>query len=123
VEALANSLLCEVFDLVFGTSTGSIIAALIALGYKVEEIEHIYFTLIPTIMQRRFSSGRTKALKVEARKLFEAQTFSAFKMPIGIVCTNYGFERPMVFKYSVQQSHGRASTFKPGFGCTIADVR
>ncbi len=73
-------------------------------------------------MQHRFSSGRTKALKAEARKLFETQTFSAFKMPIGIVCTNYDFERPMVFKYSVQQSHGRASTFKPGFGCTIADA-
>ncbi|MGC2223995.1 MAG: hypothetical protein WA624_17425 [Methylocella sp.] len=52
-------------------------------------------------MQHRFSSGRTKALKAEARKLFETQTFSAFKMPIGIVCTNYDFERPMVFKYSV----------------------
>jgi predicted patatin/cPLA2 family phospholipase len=122
VEALANAPLCEVFDLVFGTSTGSIIAALTALGYKVEEIERLYFTIIPTIMQHRFSSGRTKALKAEARKLFETRTFSAFKMPIGIVCTNYDFERPMVFKYSVQQSHGRASTFKPGFGCTIADA-
>jgi predicted acylesterase/phospholipase RssA len=28
----------------------------------------------------------------------------------------------MIFKYSVQQSHGRAATFKPGFGCTIAEA-
>ena len=122
VEALANAPLCEVFDLIFGTSTGSIIAALIALGYRIEAIEELYFTIIPKIMQHRLSSGRTKALKAQAEELFAEQTFSAFKMPIGIVCTNYDFERPMIFKYSVQQSHGRAATFKPGFGCTIAEA-
>ena len=51
VEAIANAALCEVFDLVFGTSTGSIIAALIALGYRVEEIESLYFTL--SVMRQR----------------------------------------------------------------------
>ena len=122
VEALAGRPLCEVFDLVFGTSTGSIIAALIALGYQTSEIEKLYFDLIPGIMRHRFSHGRTVALRREAEKLFQDQTFTAFKMPIGIVCTNHGFERPMIFKYSVEQSHGRAATFKPGFGCTIADA-
>ena len=122
VEAMANAPLCEVFDLIFGTSTGSIIAALIALGYRIEEIESLYFTLIPKIMKHRFSRGRTEALKAEAEKLFIDQDFSAFKTLIGIVCTNYDFERPMVFKNSVQQSHGRAATFKPGFGCTIAEA-
>lgn len=122
VEAIADAPLCEVFDLVFGTSTGSIIAALIALGYRIEEIEKLYFTIIPKIMRHHFSGGRTRALKEEAEKLFKKQDFSAFKIPIGIVCTNHGFERPMVFKNSVQQSHGRAATFKPGFGCTIAEA-
>ena len=122
VEAIANAPLCEVFDLVFGTSTGAIIAALIALGYKIEEIENLYFTLIPKIMKNRSSRGRTEALKAEGEKLFGDQDFSAFKTLIGIVCTNYDFERPMVFKNSVQQSHGRAATFKPGFGCTIAEA-
>lgn len=122
VEALAGAPLCEVFDLVFGTSTGSIIATLIAMGYRIEKIEELYFSLIPNIMRNRFSCSRTRALKAEAAKLFKDQTFSAFKMPIGIVCTNYGFERPMIFKNSVQQSHGRAATFKPGFGCTIAEA-
>jgi predicted acylesterase/phospholipase RssA len=122
VEAAAGAPLYQVFDLVFGTSTGSIIAALIALGYKIQEIEDLYFTLIPNIMKHRFSAGRTEALKKEAKDLFKDQTFSAFKMPVGIVCTNHGFERPMIFKNSVQQSHGRAATFKPGFGCTIAQA-
>jgi predicted patatin/cPLA2 family phospholipase len=122
VEALANAPLCEVFDLIFGTSTGAIIAALIALGYRITDIEALYFRVLPSIMQHRFRRGRTKALKAEAEKLFARQDFSAFKIPIGIVCTNHDFERPMVFKYSVQQSHGRAATFKPGFGCTIAEA-
>src|SRR5437763_15913580 len=65
VEAIANVPLCEVFDLVFGTSTGAIIAALIGLGYRIEEIENLYFTLIPKIMKNRSSSGRTEALKAE----------------------------------------------------------
>lgn len=122
VEAVADAPLCEVFDLIFGTSTGSIIAALIALGYRIKEIENLYFTLIPNIMKHRSSRGRTKALKAEAEKIFIDQDFSAFKTLIGIVCTNHDFERPMVFKNSVQQSHGRPATFKPGFGCTIAEA-
>jgi patatin-like phospholipase/acyl hydrolase len=122
VEAAAGVPLCQVFDLVFGTSTGAIIAALIALGYKIEEIEKLYFDLIPRIMGCWFSWGRTRALKAEAKELFKEQTFADFKMPIGIVCTNNNFERPMIFKNSMQQSHGRAATFKPGFGCTIAEA-
>jgi len=122
VEAIANAPLCTVFDLVFGTSTGAIIAALIALGKSIADIETLYFTLIPNVMTRRFSRGRTKALKAEAANLFGNQDFSTFKMPIGIVCTNHGFERPMVFKCSVQPAHGRIATFKPGFGCTIAEA-
>ena len=122
VEAMANAPLYEVFDLVFGTSTGSVIAALVALGYSINDIEQLYFSLIPKIMSYRISAMRSKALREEAKRIFGSRDFSAFKMPIGIVCTNYDFERPMVFKHSVLQSHGRAATFKPGFGCTIAEV-
>jgi patatin-like phospholipase/acyl hydrolase len=38
IEAMVGRPLCEVFALVYGTSTGAIIAALIALGKSVEEI-------------------------------------------------------------------------------------
>jgi len=37
--------LCDYFDLIGGTSTGSIIATCLALGWKVEEIKEKYFAL------------------------------------------------------------------------------
>jgi patatin-like phospholipase/acyl hydrolase len=40
-----NLLLCDYFDLVGGTSTGSIIAAGLARGMTVEEIKKLYYGL------------------------------------------------------------------------------
>lgn len=37
------------FDLVFGTSTGAIIAALVALGYEVDAIHGLYKEHVPRI--------------------------------------------------------------------------
>jgi len=122
VEALVGKPLCEYFDLVFGTSTGAIITALIGLGYKTEEIERLYLELIPAVMKHRTKRGRTKALEAAATRVFGDKTFSDLKIDTGIVATNYEFERPMVFKQSVRQAHGGKSTFEPGFGCTIADA-
>src|SRR5262249_53659728 len=34
----------------------------------------------------------------------------------------HDLERPLVFKNSAKQAHGRHATFLPGFGCTIADA-
>jgi patatin-like phospholipase/acyl hydrolase len=42
IEALVGCPLCEKFDLIYGTSTGAIIAALIGLGKSVAEIEALY---------------------------------------------------------------------------------
>ena len=44
------------------------------------------------------------------------------KTGVGIVATKWVIERPMIFKASVAQAHGRIGTFSPGFGCTIADA-
>ncbi len=122
VEAICNRPLCEVFDLIYGTSTGAIIAALIALGYRTKEIEKIYFEVIPCIMSKKSKGGRTRALQIQAKKLFGDRKFSECKTHIGVVCTNYDFERPMIFKKSVGQAHGSFATFHPGFGSTIADA-
>lgn len=42
IEGLIGCRLCEKFDLVFGTSTGAIIASMIALGMTVDEIHTNY---------------------------------------------------------------------------------
>src|ERR1700733_12704451 len=47
IEALVGRPLCESFDLIFGTSTGGIIAALLALGYGVDEIHKLYKEHVP----------------------------------------------------------------------------
>src|SRR5438128_12038925 len=63
VEAmLKGKLLCDQFDLIFGTSTGAIIAALLSLGYKVGDIHSLYRQHVPTVMKNNTSGGRTKAL-------------------------------------------------------------
>ncbi len=42
------------------------------------------------------------------------------KTGIGVVVTKWVIEKPMIFKGSVAQAHGRTGTFVPGFGATIA---
>jgi patatin-like phospholipase/acyl hydrolase len=44
---LGGRSLCEQFDLIFGTSTGAIIASLLALGKSVAEIRELYKTHVP----------------------------------------------------------------------------
>src|SRR2546429_1432380 len=62
IEAMMKCPLYKRFDLVFGTSTGAIIAALIALGYAVDEIHELYKEHVPTIMSCKTRAGRTAAL-------------------------------------------------------------
>lgn len=114
--------LFEKFELVFGTSTGAIIAALIALGRSTAEIRALYKKHVPTVMQPKNAKAKSAALAKLAKEIFPTETFKDVKTGIGIVATRWDFERPMIFKGSVTQAHGQASTFVPGFGCTIADA-
>jgi len=114
--------LCERFDLIFGTSTGAIIAALLALGYKVDDIHRLYKEHVPVIMGRRTARGKSEALAHLTKTVFGDRSFTEVKTGVGIVATRWQFEKPMIFKSSVAQAHGRYSTFVPGFGCTIADA-
>ena len=114
--------LCERFDLVFGTSTGAIIAALIALGYKVDDIYALYKEYVPTIMKRWTKRGKSAALANLAQQVFADKKFEDVKTAIGIVATRWMEERPMIFKASVAQAHGRQGTFAPGFGVLIGDA-
>ncbi|CAJ3721298.1 putative patatin-like phospholipase [Burkholderia pseudomallei] len=110
------------FDLVYGTSTGAIIASLIALGYKVDEIHDLYRAHVPTIMSKSGARKKTAALAYLANEVFGSKSFSEFKIDIGIVTTRWLTEKPMIFKANPSHAHGRKATFTPGFGVCIADA-
>jgi predicted acylesterase/phospholipase RssA len=122
IEGLIGCPLHERFDLVFGTSTGGIIGALIALGYRVEEIHELYKTHVPTVMKKKSAEEKSSALAVLAREIFGERKFDAMKTAVGIVATKWMLETPMIFKASAVQAFGRIGTFSPGFGCTIGDA-
>lgn len=122
IEAMIGGPLCERFNLIFGTSTGAIIAALLALGHTVNDIHALYKEHVPAIMRRRTAGGKSEALAHLAKTVFGDRTFTDGKTGVGIVATRWDFEKPMIFKGSVAQVHGRHSTFVPGFGLTFADV-
>ncbi|HTT20675.1 MAG TPA: patatin-like phospholipase family protein [Candidatus Sulfotelmatobacter sp.] len=122
IEAMLGGPLCEHFDLVFGTSTGAIIAALLCLGYSVSDVHDLYKKHVPTVMGHHTSHGRSKALAELTNAVFGKSDFTCVKTGIGIVSTRWQLERPMIFKGDVSQAHGRTATFVPGFGCTIADA-
>lgn len=122
VEAAAGKPLCEVFDLVFGTSTGSIIASLIALGKSVDEIHDLYKTHVPTIMKPKAPAAKTQALAALAKTVYEDQGFEAVKTGIGVVTCRWQDETPMIFKANHAQAQGRKATFVPGFGVPIREA-
>ena len=119
IEAMTGNPLCETFQYVYGTSTGSIIAALIGLGYSVEEMEKLYYKMIPKIMTPVLAGMKSIVLDKELTTIFKDLDFTAFKTGMGIVATNINDEKPLVFKSSVNQAYQLKSTFAPGFGCTI----
>ena len=122
IEAMIGCPLHQKFDLVFGTSTGAIIASLIALGHTVDSILNLYRKHVPTVMSQKTAPARSQALKNLASEIFSDATFSDVKTGIGIVTAKWLTERPMIFKGSVAQAHGRVGTFVPGFGVSIADA-
>jgi patatin-like phospholipase/acyl hydrolase len=122
IEAMVGCPLHQKFDLVFGTSTGAIIASLIALGHNVDSILQLYRKHVPTVMSQKTAPARSKALKNLASDVFGNTAFDDVKTGIGIVSAKWLTERPMIFKGSVAQAHGRVGTFVPGFGVSIADA-
>lgn len=122
IEGLVGTRLHEKFDLIFGTSTGAIIAAMLALGYSVDEIHELYKKHVVSVMALKAPAEKSARLKVLADEVFGDKKFDTVKTAIGIVATKWHNDRPMVFKASKEQAHGQIGTFHPGFGCTIADA-
>lgn len=122
VEALVDMPLCEKFDLIYGTSTGAIIAALLGLGKTVDEIESLYRLRVVEVMGELLPHKKTAALEALAAEVFGDTRFDAFKTDMGIVGTRWEDDRPMIFKTNPGQAFTGSSSFEPGFGCTIADA-
>jgi len=122
VEATLGSRLCDHFDLVFGTSTGAIIASLIALGYKVDDIHALYKEHVPSVMRERKPRQKSLALAALADQVFEDKHFTDVRTGIGVVATRWLFETPMIFKCDPAQAHGLKATFVPGFGVRIGEA-
>jgi len=122
IEKMTGKPIYQSFDIIFGTSTGSIIAALLARGESVQTIRSLYEKYVPEIMKSRNTAKRTLALHRLARVVFEDQRADVFKTYIGIVTTNWKEESPMIFKTSVNQAHGSKGSFEPFFGVPVADA-
>ena len=97
VEALVGTRLHERFDLIFGTSTGSIIAALLCLGKSVDEIEGLYRTHVVGVMRAWMPWSKSQALSRLANAVFGNARFDEMRTRIGIVATNWRDERPYIF--------------------------
>lgn len=122
VEAILPRPIYETFDIIFGTSTGSIIATLLATGKNVAEIYALYCLHVPKIMQAKKAGERTRRLREVGETVFGDNGFDTVLTGLGIVSTKWQLETPMIFKSRQTQAHGRRATFVPGFGCSLADA-
>jgi patatin-like phospholipase/acyl hydrolase len=115
IEGMIGGAVHERFDLVFGTSTGAIIAALVCLGRPIDEIHELYKKHVVEIMRRWLPSRKSQALHELSSLVFEDKDFTSVKTDICIVTTKWDDERPMIFKSNANQAYGRKGTFVPGF--------
>ncbi|MCA9910943.1 MAG: patatin-like phospholipase family protein [Anaerolineae bacterium] len=122
IEAMIGCRLHERFDLIYGTSTGSIITAMLALGKSVPEIIALYQNHVPTVMKNKDPDGRSRALTELATHIFGDAMFKDVMTSVGIVTTKWVLEKPMIFKTHVGQAHGMKGSFTPGFGVKIGDA-
>ncbi len=101
----ADFRLCDYFDLVGGTSVGSLLAALITLGYPVSEIEKMFREWVPEIFRRpwigvpgfrpRFSSH---GLKKRVQQVLKDYTLESqeFKTGLAIIAKRVDTGSPWV---------------------------
>ena len=122
VEAILPQPFHKTFDLIFGTSTGSIIATLLAIGRTVDEIHELYKEYVPPIMRASGKTAKTARLHETGAKVFGDAGFDTAMTGLGIVSTKWQLETPMIFKSRATQAHGRRATFAPGFGCKLTDA-
>ncbi len=122
IERFFGRPLCELFDLVYGTSTGAIIGTLIALGYSVDDILALYRSYFPEVMSAAGRAERSVRLSQLADEVFKDQTFDNVKTNLGVVATRWTDEQPMIFRGIIGSTSTRTDTLFPGFGVRISDA-
>ncbi len=124
VEKLLGKPLSKHFNLIYGTSTGSIICCLLSLGHSIDEISTIYFKYIPKIMSSLKSSQRSAALKQCANDVFGNKQVDneTFQTLTGVVATHSDNPRPLIFKSSNDLFMTGKKGGQAGYGCTICDA-
>lgn len=122
LEKALDKKIHEHFDLIYGTSTGAIITAMLGLGYPITDIKVKYQELVPKIMSVSGQKNKSKKLNMLGKEIFGDQKFDSFKTGIGIVAMNYDTQQPLIFKNTANRSHGAKSSFVPGFGVSIIDA-
>lgn len=65
----ADFRLCDYFDLIGGTSTGSIIAAALAMGRTVDEVTQLYRELAPSVFAAEGANAGIRKARFDADKL------------------------------------------------------
>ena len=122
VEAMLGRPMSETFDLIYGTSTGSIIGTMLALGMHVADIHGLYRKYVPDIMKLSWPSQKSAKLAELSDEIFGQTRFDALKTSTGIVATKWIEETPLIFKSDPRQAIGRAESFVPGFGATLGEA-
>ena len=89
IEAVVGKPLCEHFDLIYGTSTGSIIASLLGIGKTVDEVIALYDEHVVKIVGRFWPWNKSAALRELTAEVFGDLEFDAFKTNMGIVTTRW----------------------------------
>jgi hypothetical protein len=85
-----NYRLSQYFDLIGGTSTGSIIATALAFGWQVSDVWAAYRELMPRVFGKTLGSGilkplyREKPLARALKRFFEAETLESANLETGL---------------------------------------
>src|ERR1700751_706824 len=70
IEGMLGCPLYKRFDLIFGTSTGSIIGALLAIGCEIDQIHDLYKKHVVSILAHKSAAAKTAALAKLASEVF-----------------------------------------------------
>ena len=122
LEQESGKLITDLFDIIYGTSTGAIITSFLAQGKSVEEIKQIYLSGVPEIMKGKTAFSRSSKLESFADTHLGGVTYDNFIIDVGIIASREDLKRPMIFKSTVDMAHNSLNSFTPFFGVSVKDA-